>query len=177
MFLTAAGEAWCRSGLDSPNPERCAVVEGGSLGPMAELLATQRKRSARASGPVGRPLDLVRFMPGAGGVAFAGARGFRGPVLQLSAGSASAACAIALAADRIVAGDIDVAVAGGSECPLQEDIVASFAAAGLAATDESTACRPFDRRRRHTGLGEGAGALVLESPASARNRAGRRSRS
>jgi 3-oxoacyl-(acyl-carrier-protein) synthase len=109
-------------------------------------------------------------MPGAGGVAFAGARGLRGPVLQLSAGSASAACAIALAADRIATGDVDVVVAGGSECPLQEDIVASFAAAGLAATDESIACRPFDRRRRRTVLGEGSGALVLESSAHARAR-------
>ncbi|HET9332069.1 MAG TPA: beta-ketoacyl synthase N-terminal-like domain-containing protein [Gemmatimonadota bacterium] len=170
MFLTSAEEAWLSSRLESPDPERCAVIEGGSLGPMAELLAAQRARSSRAPGPVGRPLDLVRFMPGAGGVAFAGARGLRGPVLQLSAGSASAACAIALAADRIVAGEVDVAVAGGSECPLQEDIVASFAAAGLAATDESIACRPFDRRRRRTVLGEGAGSLVLESPAHARSR-------
>jgi 3-oxoacyl-[acyl-carrier-protein] synthase II len=170
MFRTAAEEAWRSSGLESPDPERCAVIEGGSLGPMAELLAAQRTRSARAPGPVGRPLDLVRFMPGAGGVAFAAARGLRGAVLQLSAGSASAACAIALAADQITAGSVDVVVAGGAECPLQEDIVASFAAAGLAATDGSMACRPFDRRRRRTVLGEGAGALVLESPARARAR-------
>jgi 3-oxoacyl-[acyl-carrier-protein] synthase II len=170
MLLAVAEEAWRGSGLEAPEPERCAVIEGGSLGPMAELLATQRTRSARAPGPVGRPLDLVRFMPGAGGVAFARARGLRGQVLQLSAGSASAACAIALAADRIAAGDVDVVVAGGAECQLQEDIVASFAAAGLAATDERTACRPFDRRRRRTVLGEGAGALVLESSTCARAR-------
>jgi 3-oxoacyl-[acyl-carrier-protein] synthase II len=170
MFLAVAEEAWRHAGLESPDPERCAVIEGGSLGPMAELLAVQRSRHARAPGPSGRPRDLVRFMPGAGGVAFAGIHGLRGPVLQLSAGSASAACAIALGADMIVAGSADVVVAGGAECPLQEDIVASFGAAGIAAMDGATACRPFDRRRRRTVLGEGAGALVLESPSRARAR-------
>ncbi len=170
MFLAAAEEAWRHAGLEAPDSERCAVLEGGSLGAMAELLDAQRARRARASEPAGRPSDLVRFMPGAGGVAFARTHGLRGLVLQLSAGSASAACAIALAADQIVAGSVDVAVAGGAECPLQTDIVASFAAAGIAVTDAGETCRPFDRRRRRTVLGEGAGALALEAPAHARAR-------
>ncbi|HUP20675.1 MAG TPA: beta-ketoacyl synthase N-terminal-like domain-containing protein, partial [Gemmatimonadota bacterium] len=91
------------------------------------------------------------------------------PVLHLSAGSASAGCAIAFAADRVASGAADVAVAGGAECPLHEDILASFVAAGIAAAP----CRPFDRRRRGTVLGEGAGAIVLESEPAARRRGAR----
>lgn len=166
MMLAAAEEAWEAAGAPAADPARCTVVEGSSLGPMSDLLTAYAARRGRRSGGVGRPLDLVRYMPGAGGLAFARRHGLRGPVLHLSAGSASAGCAIAFAADRVATGAADVAVAGGAECPLQDDILASFATAGVTGAP----CRPFDARRRGTVLGEGAGALVLESEAAARRR-------
>lgn len=165
MLLASAEEAWTGAGITSFDPDRCAFLEGSSLGPMADLLTAHESRRRRGNG-VGRPLDLVRFMPGAGGTTFARLHGLYGPVLHLSAGSASGAWAIAAAADLVASGAADVAVAGGAECPLQEDIVASFVRAGVAAPP----CLPFDRRRQGTVLGEGAGALVLESEAAARRR-------
>ncbi|HUP01131.1 MAG TPA: beta-ketoacyl-[acyl-carrier-protein] synthase family protein [Gemmatimonadota bacterium] len=173
FFLTAAEEAWRSAGLaDPPAPDRCAVFEGSSLGPMAELLCVHRERLASSRSPAPRPSDLVRFMPGAGGVALALRHGIEGPVSHHSAGSVSAAWAIIQAVREIESGAIDVAVAGGGEAPLQEDLIASFGAAGILspARNGDPPCRPFDRRRSGTVLGEGAGALVLESLESARSR-------
>lgn len=169
LLLTAAEEAWSSAGSPATDPDRCLVVEGSSLGPMADLLTAHEARRRPGGEGVGRPLDLLRFMPGAGGLAFARRHGLRGPVLHLSAGSASAGCAIALAADRVASGAADVALAGGAECPLQADILASFATAGVAVPP----CRPFDLRRRGTVLGEGAGAIVLEREPAARRRGAR----
>lgn len=171
LFVAAAEEAWRRAGLDnSPcEPNRMAVFEGSSLGPMAAVIRTckaEMNGQRRA-----RPLDVLRFMPGAGGTSFAQTHGIRGPVLHLSAGSVSAACAVGEACERISSGAIDVAIAGGSECPLEPSIVDRFIVAGVVQSSRRSACcRPFDRTRRGTVLGEGAGAVVLESPAHAQHR-------
>jgi len=171
LFATAAEEAWrsARLGAEPPVPSRCDVLEGSSLGPLAELVATARSRPQGAW--VGHPSHLVRFMTGAGGVAFAQEHGIEGAVFHLSAGSVSAAMAIIEAVQRLRAGRADIVVAGGSECPLDETVIASFAAAGvLAAPGERGCCRPFDAARAGTVLGEGAGALVLEYEGHARQR-------
>jgi 3-oxoacyl-(acyl-carrier-protein) synthase len=173
LFCAAAEEAWRSAGLDRiVPPERCAVVDGSSLGPMGELLAVHRARLANGVVPAPRPSDLVRFMPGAGGVAFAQRRGIRGPVTHLSAGSVSSAFAILQAIREIRSGTVEIAVAGGGEAPLQEDLIASFGVAGILARAPKgdPACRPFDRLRCGTVLGEGAGALVLETVEHARSR-------
>lgn len=175
MFVAAAEEAWQDAGLTdvSLNPARCGVIEGSSLGPMAELLAAvgglRREKEAY------RPSGLVRFMIGAGGASMAQVHGLQGPVFHVSAGSVSATCAIGEAYHRIASGAADVVVAGGAECPLAPEIVGHFRAAGLVAgpIDGVPACRPFDVQRHGTVLGEGAGVLVLEAAAHAERRGAR----
>ena len=97
FFLHAAEEAWWDAGLDEARLDlaRCAVLEGSSLGPLADLL-DDHSAQLSSSGH-GRPLPsrVVRYMTGAGGAAFAQLHQVRGPVFHLSAGSVSAACAIA----------------------------------------------------------------------------------
>src|SRR5215207_3502751 len=133
LFVTAASEAWQQAGFGTtpPAPSRCAILEGSSLGPLAEMVASARSRLGRDW--VGHPSHLVRFMPGAGGAAFAHAHGIEGDVLHLSAGSVSAAIAIIEAVERLRAHRADIVVAGGAECPLEETVLATFAAAGVLA--------------------------------------------
>jgi 3-oxoacyl-[acyl-carrier-protein] synthase II len=174
FFLQAADEAWGDAGLDDArlDPRRCAVLEGSSLGPLADLLSEHTDQLLRSAHRSARPSSLVRYMSGAGGAAFAQLHGVLGPVFHLSAGSVSAACAIGEAVQKILAGRMDLVVAGGAECPLHPDVLASFGAAGvLGSADPGDApCRPFDARRTGTVLGEGAGVLILEAAQHARRR-------
>ena len=176
LFLAAAEEAWHDAGLgdEVPDPARYGVIEGSSLGPLADVLETLRARLATGDVAL-RPSGLVRFMTGAGGAALAHCHRLRGPVLHVSAGSVSAACAIGEAFQKIAAGLADVVVAGGAECPLQRDVIEHFRLAGILATpvDGESACRPFDERRTGTVLGEGAGVLVLEDAEHAAGRGAR----
>ncbi|MGD0525704.1 MAG: beta-ketoacyl synthase N-terminal-like domain-containing protein, partial [Polyangiaceae bacterium] len=87
-------------------------------------------------------------------------------VRTIASACSSGANALVVAAGWLLAGDVDAVVAGGSDglCRLT---LSGFNA--LAALDPE-ACRPFDRRRRGTSLGEGAGFLVLERAERARAR-------
>lgn len=100
------------------------------------------------------------------GTAVARALGVRGPVVTCSTACTSANVALALALDALRAGEIDVAVAGGSD-ELCETTYAGFNA--LRAVDPQPT-RPFRRSRGGLSMGEGAGVLLLETLAHARAR-------
>jgi 3-oxoacyl-[acyl-carrier-protein] synthase II len=73
--------------------------------------------------------------------------------------------AVAQGAQAIRDGELDVVLAGGSESPLEAGIFCDLCSLETLASDrgrENHICRPFDRERRGTVLGEGAGVLVLE---------------
>jgi 3-oxoacyl-[acyl-carrier-protein] synthase II len=177
FFLAAGEEAWHDAGLDGCGLDfkRCAVLEGSSLGPLADLLFEHNEQLARSASDDARPSRLVLYMSGAGGASLAQLHGMRGPVLHLSAGSVSAACAIGEAFQKISLGLLDVVVAGGAECPLHPEIIATFRSAGILSEPDAggSGCRPFDRRRNGTVLGEGAGVLVLEAAEHACRRGAR----
>lgn len=177
LFFSAGTEAWHDAGLDAarPDPERCAVIEGSSIGPLCDVLTWHTLRVTEKDDHAARPSGVVRFMTGAGGTALANAFDIRGPVLHLSAGSVSAMAAIGDAWQKIAAGIIDLAIVGGAECPLHPEIAEHFDAAGILAAcgGDVAGCRPFDTRRSGTVLGEGAGAFILESEAHARRRGAR----
>ena len=177
LFLAAGEEALRDAGLDDErlHSSRCGVLEGSSLGPLADLLGEYAEQLTTPRDPGARPSRLVRYMSGAGGATLAQRHRVRGPVFHLSAGSVSSACAIGEAFQKISAGLLDVVVAGGAECPLHREIVESFRSAGILSESDGgvSRCRPFDRRRNGTILGEGAGVVVLEAEDHARRRGGR----
>lgn len=168
LFVAAAAEAWQDAGLAlrAEEPERFALAEGSSLGPMADLLRRAEEREdRRRSGEAerSRPSDVLRFMTGAGGAAFAQLHHLAGPVLHVSAGSVSGAAAIGEGFRWITEERADVVVTGGAECPLHPAVVDRFVAAGIVGESSPAVCRPFAPDRHGTVLGEGGGALVLEA--------------
>jgi len=80
--------------------------------------------------------------------------------------------------ETIRRGDADVMLAGGTEAPGHEAMVAGFAAMRALSTrndEPERASRPFDTHRDGFVIGEGAGVLVLETLDHARARGVQRS--
>jgi 3-oxoacyl-[acyl-carrier-protein] synthase II len=103
------------------------------------------------------------------GDAVARALGVGGQVETISSACASAAMAIGSALRALRRGDVEVALAGGSDA-LCQLTYAGFNA--LRSVDEAPS-RPFRRDRLGLSLGEGAGVLVLETMAHAAERGAR----
>lgn len=159
--VAAAREAVARAAIDVDRcGERTGVYFGSSTGGMPEtedyLEALFAAMAGRGKPPSTR---LVASQQNNGpGDAVARDLGIGGPVQTVSAACASGAMAIGDAIRAIRRGEVDVAIAGGSDslCRLT---YAGFNS--LRAVDER-ACRPFRGDRAGLSLGEGAGVVVLE---------------
>lgn len=155
------------------DPERIGVYVGCGMGGAAALEAAYR------SGSSGRvpPLTIPAFMPNAPAAHVAMRQRAQGPVLTYSVACASSAIAIAEAARAVERGEIDLAIAGGSEALIVEGVVLAWQAMQTLATfapgDAARAVRPFASDRTGFALGEGAAFLVLESAEHARRRGAR----
>jgi len=96
-----------------------------------------------------------------------------GPVITQVAACATSVIAFHDALRLIRTGECDVVLTGGSEAPVVPMGVAALANMGALSKrndDPATASRPFDRTRDGFVLGEGAGVVVVESLAHARER-------
>lgn len=89
-----------------------------------------------------------------------------GPNMTYSTACSSSTVAIGEAWMRVACGQLDVAIAGGSEAPLSPGSLKAWEALHTVATvdtdDPGTSCRPFSRNRSGMVLGEGAAMLVIE---------------
>jgi 3-oxoacyl-[acyl-carrier-protein] synthase II len=167
--LTAAAEACARAGLQPPgDTARAGVFFGSSTGGMWE---SERYYAHVLEGRAGRPrLDWVVSQQ-YNGPADAVARwaGVHGPVETLSAACTSGALAIAAAADALHAGEVELALAGGSDSLCQ----LTYAGFNSLRAVDPEGCRPFRAERAGMSLGEGAAVLVLETAEHARARGAR----
>jgi 3-oxoacyl-[acyl-carrier-protein] synthase II len=112
------------------------------------------------------PLWLLKYLPNMPASHIAIYNDLRGPSNSLTMREASANLAVGEASQLIARGAADAIVAGATgtrvhplrtlHVVLQEEIARD-------GDDPSRACRPFDRHRSGMVLGEGAGAVVLES--------------
>ena len=102
---------------------------------------------------------------------------FSGPRRMIAAACASGTQAVGEAFRLIQNGHVDACVAGGSSVMLTPFYLIGFAGLQAVAIDNgdnpSLACRPFDKRRKGFALADGAGAMVLETLAGARQRGAR----
>jgi 3-oxoacyl-[acyl-carrier-protein] synthase II len=162
-------------GLDDVDRERVGVYVGCGMGGAAALETAYVGN--RGSGRV-PPLTIPAFMPNAPAAHVAMRNQVLGPVLTYSVACASSAVAIAEAAAAVARGDIDVAIAGGSEALIVPGVVLAWQAMmTLAAVEpgrESEAVKPFATNRSGFALGEGAAFLIIESEERARRRGARR---
>jgi len=164
MAATAAEEAMRSAGIEAGRA-RVGLVVGGTTGGMFE---TEQLLARLHAEPDCREV-LVEML--AHPLTSTGDRlderlGPFARVRTLSSACSSGANALVVAAGWLLTGEVDVVVAGGSDglCRLT---MSGFNALGAL---DPEPCRPFDRRRRGTSLGEGAGFLVLEREESARAR-------
>lgn len=174
LAMIAALDALADAGL-APAGEhaRLGVVGATSRGPMQKWIeARQRVEAGKRMLPSLAAHSTISCQSGA----IAQEVGARGPSMTLSATCASAATAIAAAAEQILLGKADIMLAGGADCGTDPLIVAQMAAAGVLGSHpdrDSLACRPFHRKRNGMVLGAGAGFVVLESARSVEARSAR----
>jgi 3-oxoacyl-[acyl-carrier-protein] synthase I len=93
--------------------------------------------------------------------------GFRGTNACITNQCVGGAMAVAEAGAALQAGEADRAVAVGHDAPIEPETVLHYHNLGLLAADT---LKPFDRARTGTVFGEGAGAVMLETAADAKNR-------
>ena len=162
-------------GLGGADRERVGVYMGCGMGGATSLELAYR--TGMAAGGRVPPLTVPAFMPNAAAGHIAMRQRVLGPVLTYSVACASSAVAIAEAAKAVQRGDVDIAIAGGTEALLVPGVVAGWQAmqtlAGFTPGDADSAaraCRPFAADRSGFVLGEGAACLVLEPAERARAR-------
>ena len=173
LAVAAADMAMRDAGLviADTDPERVGVFAGCGMGGAAALEAAYRG-NGRVS-----PLTIPAFMPNAPAAHVAMRQGVQGPVLTYSVACASSSAAIAEAAKAVQRGEVDVAIAGGSEALVVPGVVLAWQAMQTLATfqpgEAASAVRPFSADRSGFALGEGAAFIVLESAERARARGAR----
>jgi len=93
--------------------------------------------------------------------------GITGPTFTTTSACASSAHAMGIALMMLRTGMVDVAITGGAEAPITPGAFVAWEGLRVLAKDT---CRPFSADRQGMVLGEGAGALVLETLEHAQQR-------
>jgi 3-oxoacyl-(acyl-carrier-protein) synthase len=174
--LVAAREALrranlCGSQLLNVDPERVGVFLATAIGQMASMERAVHGWQSNTEATSDEPQALFHFNTAARLVAHY--FGLRGGYVTLMTGCTGAVDSIGYAIDAIRAGEVDVAVTGGTEAPISPLVVAAFGKIGATSKrndDPAKASRPFDSGRDGFVLAEGCGILVLESLAHAQSR-------
>ena len=166
--LIASDEAVKDAGIsaENVNPDRVGVIFASGIG---GLITFQEEVLNFASGD-GTPRFNPFFIPkmildiAAGQISMR--HGFRGPNYAVVSACASSTNAIIDAFDNIRLGKADIIITGGSEAVISAAGLGGFNAMKALSErndDPKTASRPFDKDRDGFVMGEGSGALVLES--------------
>ncbi|HEX7049854.1 MAG TPA: beta-ketoacyl-ACP synthase II [Longimicrobiales bacterium] len=178
--VAAAGEAVRDAGLDSggmaeADRDRVGVIFGSGQGGLITFQNQTKTLLERGPGRLS-PFFVPMMIPDMAAGVIAMEHGFRGPNHCVVSACATGNHNIADALMLIQRGDADVVVSGGAEAAICEVGVGGFAAARALSTRNDApaeASRPFDAERDGFVMGEGAGALVLESLEHAERRGAR----
>jgi 3-oxoacyl-[acyl-carrier-protein] synthase II len=137
------------------------------------MAVTLHEKGPRRVSPFFIPGRIINLASGFVSIEF----GLKGPNHAVVTACSTGAHAIGDAARMIALGDADVMVAGGAESPVNRMALAGFAALRALSTsfndEPARASRPYDKDRDGFVMGEGAGAVVLESLDHAKARGAR----
>ncbi len=172
MAVGATAQAMEQAGLDlqdgSVDATRVGSVIGSGIGgiiTLSEQWAVLHEKGPDRVNPFLVPMMLADMAPGQVSILY----GAKGPNYCTVTACASGADSIGIAAAMIRRGEIDIALAGGTEAPICPIAVAGFNACMALSKrndDPEGASRPFDAGRDGFVMGEGAGVLVIESEES-----------
>ena len=170
--FAAAAEALGQSGLDTASEAgRTGVTMGTAMAGVVDIAATQEEMTRSGESKVS-PRFVPKTLGNIAAAQIAIEYGITGPSITVSTACSSGGDAIKLAMMLLCSGEADAMVAVGADsiiCPLVTSSL-SMARALSRETDPMAACRPFDVRRNGFVMGEGGGALVLETEEHARAR-------
>ncbi|WP_349828841.1 beta-ketoacyl-[acyl-carrier-protein] synthase family protein [Brevibacterium litoralis] len=165
LAIISSREAWQDAGAPEIESERLAVSWATGIGGVWTLLDawdTLREEGSRRV----MPLTVPMLMPNAPAAAIGMEFQARASVQTLVSACASSTESLGHAVDAIRAGKADVVIAGGAESAVHPITLSAFSSLqALSRRNDSpeTASRPYDVDRDGFVMGEGAGALVLET--------------
>ncbi|WP_341834341.1 beta-ketoacyl-ACP synthase II [Chitinophaga pollutisoli] len=166
--VIAADQAVADAKIDrnSVDVDRVGVIWGTGVGGMINFTNELKEFHSGDGTPRFSPFLITRLILDIAAGHISMRHGFRGPNFSVVSACASATNALIEAMYTIRYGKADVIISGGSENIINEPCVGGFNAMKALSErndDPKTASRPFDLDRDGFVMGEGAGALVLES--------------
>lgn len=158
-------------------PHRVGVIVGAGMGGMmmGEREITQLYLNKKPHRVHPNFIPTITLNSASGIVAMV--HGAKGPNLTISTACSSSAHALGQALHSIRTGQADVIIAAGADASITPLVFAGFCSMRALSSEFNNAperaSRPFDRARDGFVMGEGAGALILESLAHAKKRKAR----
>lgn len=161
----AAEEAIKQSGIEIDNPLRTGIVMGTAMSGIATIAFTQDALSGASHKKVG-PRFIPKILGNIAASNIAIDYNIQGPSFTVSTACSSGGDSINTACMCMQTGKADVMLAVGAEsvlCPLVIYSLANAKALSRRNDSPATASKPFDISRDGFVIGEGGGALVLET--------------
>ncbi len=164
--FAAATEALEQSGFPvEEESQRIGIVMATALNGTSATAQTQEELSSGKAKKVS-PRFVPKILGNLAAAQFSIAKGIHGPSYTINTACSSGGDALAMAGTMILTGQADAMIVMGGENGLCEVTISSLAQAkALSRNNENpkAACRPFDADRDGFIMGEGGGALIVES--------------
>jgi 3-oxoacyl-[acyl-carrier-protein] synthase II len=165
--MVAADEAVRNANFnDTLNKDRVGVIFSSGIGGL-RMIEEEYSQYYKGDGtPRFSPFFIPKIISDIAAGQISMKYGYRGPNFSPVAACASSTIAIIEAVQLIQLGKADVIIAGGAEATITEGAIGGFnSMKALSERNDSpeTASRPYDKDRDGFVMGEGAGALVIES--------------
>lgn len=167
----AADEAIKDSGINI-EPGNTGIVLGTAMNGVTSVTEAQAELTEKDNPKKVSPRLVPKYIGNIGAAQIAIARGITGPSVTVETACSSGVDAISLAAMFIETGASDTMIAVGADSAITPLIISALANVKALSSnpDPKTACRPFDLNRDGFVMGEGGGAIVIETEEHAKKR-------